>query len=144
MRLPSLPLQPTLFRWIGPAPAPKRALLKATASVGTNHSKMTVRTIDIGLYMTKSDLAQNIQAADTPQKHQYHPRSHHTLCPTHCSCRSPLCLHSQCYLLPVAADQVCMGLHETGRYIMQNFQAVKHSNTWFSETSSCIFVNTVG
>ena len=110
----------------------------------TNHSKMTVRTIDIGLYMTNSDLEQNIQAADTPQKHQHFPRSHHTLCPTHCLCRSPLYLHLEYYLLLIEADQVYMELHEISRHIMQNFQAVEHSNTWCSETSSCIFVNTVG
>ena len=33
MRLLSLPLQATLSRWIGPAPVPKWALVKATASV---------------------------------------------------------------------------------------------------------------
>ena len=57
------------------------------------------------------DLESSIPVVDTPQQHQYFPRSHHTQSPTHCSCRSPLCLHLQCYLLPVAADQLYMELH---------------------------------
>ena len=97
----------------------------------TNHSKMTARTIDIGLYMTKSDLAQNTQAVDTPQKHQHFPKSHHTLCPTHCSYRSPLYLHLEYYFLLIEADPVYMGLHETGRYIWKTSKQSNIATLWF-------------
>ena len=55
--------------------------------------------------LSNIDLEQNIPAVDTPQQHQHFPRSPHTQYPTHCLCRSPLCLHLQCYLQLVAADQ---------------------------------------
>ena len=50
-------------------------------------------------------------AVDTPQMHQYFPRSHHTQYPTYCSCRSLLGLHLQHYLLPVVFDRLHMELH---------------------------------
>ena len=44
-----------------------------------------------------SYLEWSIQAVDTPQRHQYCSRSHHTQCPTHCSlCRFPLSPHLEC------------------------------------------------
>ena len=52
-----------------------------------------------------SNLQQDSPVVDIPQWHQYFPRSQDIQYPTHCSYRSPLCLHSQCYLLPVVADQ---------------------------------------
>ena len=64
-------------------------------------------------YASKNwDLESSILAVDTPQWHQYCSRSHHTQYPTHCSYRSPLCPHLECYHLPVAADQLYMELHK--------------------------------
>ena len=60
------------------------------------------------LYAT--DLELNILVVDTQQWHQYCSRSHHTQCPTHCLCRSPLSPHLECYLPPVAVDQLCKEL----------------------------------
>ena len=61
-------------------------------------------------YCMVVDLGLRSLTVDTLQWHQHFPRSHRTQCPTHCLCRSPLCLHLQCYLLPVAADQLCKEL----------------------------------
>ena len=61
-------------------------------------------------YFRSTYLEQNIPVADTQLQHQVFPRSQYTQCPTHCSCRSPLCLHCQCYLLPVVVDQLCKEL----------------------------------
>jgi len=57
-----------------------------------------------------SDLEWSIQAVDTPQWHQYCSMSHHTQCPTHCSYRSLLGPHLECYLLLISADQLCKEL----------------------------------
>ena len=66
-----------------------------------------------------TDFEWSIPALDTPQQRQHFPRSHHTQCPTHCSCRSPLFLHLLCYLLPVAADQLYKELCYENRLFMQ-------------------------
>ena len=57
-----------------------------------------------------TNLEQDNLAVDTPRWHQHFPKTHHKQYPTHCSCRPPLSLHMQHYLLPVAADQLCKGL----------------------------------
>ena len=60
----------------------------------------------------RSDLELSIPAVDTRQRHQYCSSHHHIWCPIHCSYRSPLCPHLECYLPPAAADQLCMELHK--------------------------------
>ena len=78
-----------------------------------------------------SNLEWSIPALDTPQWHQQFPRSHHTQCPTHGSCRSLLCLHLECFLLPVAAEQLYMGLYNrTEMYRNQTFILLLLSSTW--------------
>ena len=58
-----------------------------------------------------ADLLWNSLVLDTQQQHHCYPRSQYRLCPTDYSCRSPLCLRLECYLLPVA-DQLYMELCE--------------------------------
>ena len=74
-----------------------------------------------------SDLEWSILAVDTPQWHHHSPRRHHTQYPTHWyEYRSRLCPHLECYLLPVAADQLYMGLHDNQINIINHIVA-KHS-----------------
>ena len=59
-----------------------------------------------------SDLEWSNLAVCTPQWHLYCSRSHHTQYPTHCSCRSLLCLHLGCCLQPISLDQLSMELQQ--------------------------------
>ena len=117
-------------------PAPKWALPNATASVEmntkpTNHQCPELKYMpNISYILDTSTMAtpytltmlhkikhnslsnheESILVLDTLQWHQYCSSSHHTQCPTHCSYRSPLSPHLECYHLLVAADQLCMEL----------------------------------
>ena len=61
--------------------------------------------------MHVTDHEKSSQAADIPRSHQYSPMSHHTQFPTCCSCKPPLCLRLEYYLLLVVVDQLCKELH---------------------------------
>ena len=60
--------------------------------------------------ITISDLDWNNLVVDTPQQHHCFPKSCHTQYPTNCSHRFQVCLHLQCFLLPVVAGQLCKEL----------------------------------
>ena len=70
-----------------------------------------------------ADLQLSIPTVGTPQQIQHFSRSHHTQCPIYCSSISPLCLHLQYFLQPVAADQLYMELlnkHKRYKYNIVN------------------------
>ena len=53
-----------------------------------------------------ADLGLSSLAVGTLQWHQFGSKNHHTQCPIHCWCRSQLCLHTECFLPQVVADQL--------------------------------------
>ena len=93
--------------------------LSSKQIVSTSESHMTYFHVNthqrVKATLWHADLQQSILAVDTPQWHLYCSRSHHTQCPTHCSYRSPLCLHWECYLPLVAADQLYKELCSVGK-----------------------------
>ena len=94
-------------------------------------------TFLLQLYLQYTDLEWSILAVCTLQWHQYFPRSHHTQCSTHYWIYTPLlCLHLECYPLPVAADQLCKELY-------QSIQITRMLTLWMHVYSKIKTVNSI-
>ena len=99
----SLPLQLTEFRNTDPIPAPKWALLNATAPI--EKCLQIMHTTQIQQCEHLSYHLVGIQVVCTLLQHQCHPIECHRQFPKCYLYIPPPCLHSRCFHLPVLADQ---------------------------------------